>query len=71
MCSFLDPSYAGGANDVSLEQARRNFAAFGAKSEPAIKNVRRFPGTSSGEYTDSVQQPMTGILGTRKGNFQQ
>ena len=33
---FDDPSYTGGANRVSLEQARENFRAFGV-SDPDLK----------------------------------
>ncbi len=36
-----DPDYAGGANKVSLNEARRNFAAFGAVSNEAVKRVRK------------------------------
>nr|WP_217895895.1 CPCC family cysteine-rich protein [Marininema halotolerans] len=35
-----DPTYAGGANTMSLEQARKNFAEFGAKSHESVINVR-------------------------------
>ncbi|MFN3326555.1 MAG: CPCC family cysteine-rich protein [Bryobacteraceae bacterium] len=38
---FEDPNYAGGANKVSLNQARQNFATFGAKSQEAVKWVRK------------------------------
>jgi hypothetical protein len=38
---FDDPDYAGGANKVSLNEARRSFAAFGAKSKEALKFVRK------------------------------
>lgn len=38
---FEDPDYAGGANKVSLNQARRNFASLGAKSKEAVKFVRK------------------------------
>jgi hypothetical protein len=38
---FEDPDYAGGANKVSLNQARQNFATFGAKSQEAVKWVRK------------------------------
>jgi hypothetical protein len=37
---FDDPDYDGGANHVSLNQARRNFAAFGACDEGARSKVR-------------------------------
>jgi len=37
---FEDPDYAGGANKVSLNKARQNFAAFDAKSKEAVKLVR-------------------------------
>ena len=36
-----DPTYEGGANGVSLEQARRNFAQFGAISQDAVSRVRK------------------------------
>ena len=38
---FEDPTYEGGANDVSLEEARRNYTEFGACSREFIKNVRK------------------------------
>lgn len=37
---FVHPDLAGGANRVSLNQARRNFGEFGAKSEDSMKRVR-------------------------------
>ena len=36
-----DPSLEGGANEVSLEQAQRNFGKFGAISKVAIPRVRK------------------------------
>ena len=39
---FHDPSYSGGANPVSLEEARRNFVEFGAVSE-RVKDLVRSP----------------------------
>lgn len=38
---FTDPTYKGGANNVSLEEAQRNFAEFGASSREFIDKVRR------------------------------
>jgi hypothetical protein len=35
-----DPDYAGGANAPSLNEARRNFAAYGASEERFRPNVR-------------------------------
>lgn len=35
------PDYAGGANEVSLQEARINFKAFGAVSAAASIHVRR------------------------------
>ena len=35
-----DPTFAGGANSVSLEEAQRNFKAFGAVTRAAVANVR-------------------------------
>ena len=37
---FEDPSYPGGANRVSLAQARQNFRDLGAKSTEFVGNVR-------------------------------
>lgn len=37
---FHDPDSAGGANKVSLRQARANFAAFGASSRERLQRVR-------------------------------
>ena len=34
------PNYSGGANKVSLNEARENFLAFGATEERVIKYVR-------------------------------
>ena len=36
-----DPNYEGGANQVSLNQARQNFAEFGASTRDAVTRVRR------------------------------
>ena len=36
-----DPEYEGGANRVSLNQARKNFLEFGACEEDMIPHVRR------------------------------
>lgn len=38
---FDDPDYAGGANKVSLNEARQSFAAYGAISKEALKFVRK------------------------------
>ena len=35
-----DPNYGGGANTMSLNEARENFKKFGAKSREALKRVR-------------------------------
>jgi hypothetical protein len=35
-----NPEYDGGANKVSLRQARENFAAFGAKDQKSLARVR-------------------------------
>jgi len=37
---FQDPTYAGGANHASLEQARRNFREFGASEKRRMPHVR-------------------------------
>ena len=37
---FREPDYAGGANNVSLNVAQQNFAAFGASDESARPRVR-------------------------------
>jgi hypothetical protein len=37
---FDDPSYAGGANRVSLNEAKENYAAYGAKSREAVPHAR-------------------------------
>jgi Cysteine-rich CPCC len=36
-----DPTHEGGANGISLVQARNNFARFGAISKDAISRVRK------------------------------
>ncbi|CEG21509.1 hypothetical protein BN1080_00420 [Planococcus massiliensis] len=38
---FADPDYEGGANGVSLRQAQRNYAAFGACDRASIESVRK------------------------------
>lgn len=38
---FEDPNYAGGANSVSLNQARENFRHFGAVSKEFVNQVRK------------------------------
>lgn len=38
---FRDPSYAGGANKVSLETARTNFQVTGAIDESSAKHARQ------------------------------
>ena len=38
---FEDPIYAGGANSVSLNQARENFRLFGAVSKEFVGQVRK------------------------------
>lgn len=38
---FRDPTYEGGANSVSLEQARKNFAAIGAVDNQSLRSVRK------------------------------
>lgn len=37
---YYDPSYEGGANRISLDQARENFRAFGAASRSDLSRVR-------------------------------
>ena len=36
-----DPTYEGGANGISLNQAKKNFIIFGAVKKGFIKEVRR------------------------------
>lgn len=38
---FEDPDYVGGANGVSLNQARENFRLFGAVSKEFVGQVRK------------------------------
>lgn len=38
---FRDSAYGGGANSVSLDQARQNFAAFGAIDKESLSSVRK------------------------------
>ncbi|TKG99763.1 hypothetical protein FC678_26000 [Peribacillus simplex] len=38
---FRDPDYEGGANEVSLRQAQKNFFKFGACEEGCIEFVRK------------------------------
>ncbi|MBW4608191.1 MAG: hypothetical protein KME22_13460 [Hassallia sp. WJT32-NPBG1] len=37
---FEDPDYTGGANKVSLNQARRNYLEFGASASNYLSHVR-------------------------------
>ena len=37
---FDDPDYEGGANEVSLRQAQKNFVEFGACDRKALSHVR-------------------------------
>ena len=37
---FDDPDYEGGANEVSLRQAQKNYAEFGACERSALSQVR-------------------------------
>ncbi len=46
---FRDQTYEGGANSVSLEQARKNFAAIGAIDKESLSFVRK---PLSKEYPD-------------------
>lgn len=38
-----DPDYAGGANQISLNQAKLNFQKFGACEQRFIKQVKKLP----------------------------
>ena len=38
---FKDPSFSGGANKVSLEEARKNFASIGAIDSDNVGRVRK------------------------------
>jgi len=38
---FENPNYVGGANSVSLNQARENFRLFGAVSKEFVNQVRK------------------------------
>lgn len=41
---FRDSTYEGGANSVSLDQARNNFATIGAIDKESLRSVRKpFP----------------------------
>jgi hypothetical protein len=40
LVQFQDPTYIGGANRVSLEEARANFQLFGARSRKDLPRVR-------------------------------
>lgn len=44
---FDDPDYEGGANEVSLRQARKNFVEFGACDRKVLLHVR-----SPGEHDE-------------------
>ncbi len=53
---FNDPDYAGGANTVSLRQAQKNYASFGA-SEKRVRGYVRSPNTN--EEKDLNWHPLT------------
>jgi len=38
---FFDPQFAGGANPLSLEEAKLNYLAFGAGMKEDVSKVRR------------------------------
>lgn len=38
---YRDPSYEGGANTISLDQARANFLAIGAMNNESLEFVRK------------------------------
>ena len=38
---FNDPNYEGGANDMSLNQARKNYKSFGAIDKRFLKDIRK------------------------------
>lgn len=38
---FYNPDIEGGANEVSLKQAQKNFIKFGASEERFVENVRK------------------------------
>lgn len=38
---FRDPGYEGGANSVSLDQAKANFSAIGAIDQESLGSVRK------------------------------
>jgi hypothetical protein len=38
---FNDPDFKGGANDVSLREAQKNFKEFGASEKEVLKFVRK------------------------------
>jgi len=40
LIQFTEPTYKGGANKVSLEEAQRNFTEFGASSREFMDKVR-------------------------------
>lgn len=54
-----DPTYSGGANGISLRQARRNFVEIGACSQEFVSNVRHpmaqeFPDYGAGQFEQGM-----------------
>jgi len=52
---FQDPDYEGGANEISLRQAQKNFIKFGACEEYCIKLVRKL---NKEDIKDSNWKPL-------------
>ena len=51
---FDDPDYEGGANEVSLRQAQKNFIKFGACEEDCLEFVRK---TNEKDIKDPYWKP--------------
>ena len=52
---FDDADYEGGANEVSLRQAQKNFVEFGACDKKVMAHVRK---PSEGDERDNTWQPL-------------
>mgnify|MGYP001590543558 FL=1 len=52
---FDDPDYAGGANDVSLREAQKNFIKWGASEKRVLEFVRK---PNSSDIKDKNWKPL-------------
>ena len=63
---FEEPTYKGGSNGVSLIEARKNFAIFGACKKEMIKNGRK---PNENDKRKSLSATSTIFITTKKSNI--